>query len=806
MTNHDHQRHLLILFLLFAPLIVGCQGCREDEATTTPAAALTARDLQALPADSKQTRMLVKPGHWMSMTQSWQSNNEDLRGSLTFSPSVAGSGSAPIESIRPAVLPKGQSKQLDCRVLIPLGNSGEKKAYDIRTVFAAGSQSLPKEGGDSLAEAMSPHEFFFVALTERPEQLTMLQIADWVRPAQDTFSDRRILDYRIVFPSGVSRVPLPDTMFEWSSTAYLFWDDIAPEKLTLDQRRAVRDWIYWGGQLIINGPACAETFVASDLTDLFPLDSARSVGIESDPLIELVNNWSVASDSSAGTITALLKDSSERLGITGPLKSDSKSIPLTSDLIVERPVGNGRVVLTRFDLTSGWMLKWHSLQSFYNGVLLRRPSRAYESVNEEAILRYSDNMRGRENDSRLNTRFRLISRDLNLSLPSADTEQQSSVQDADEAASVAKVKSEEADQPTALGDSPWFAPNDFYRPGYGVGTWTDTSDVALVATRLLRDEAGITIPSVKFVAKSLAIYLLILVPLNYLVFWFLGRLEWAWIMVPIVGLAGAAWIARSAQLDIGFARSKTEIDFLELHAGYQRGHVSRYMAVYNSLSTTYDLSFDSQDAVAAPLGIFATGGTRSNCVFRQAYEPNVSLAGFAIPSNQTGTIHAEQMIDTGGAFEVANPNQMWDSDWDVENQSNLMLYDTVVIGRSMEGELRYSSVGIFEPSSVAKVKWKPGSGKVARDLPLSVNRMMEPLLKGDTLRPGEAIMVGRIEETIGGVEMTPAVSQSKGQTVVVVHLSPSLLPSAAKDANLRQDIKTLDSELDAEDDLGEFKD
>lgn len=818
MARTQVERRFLWWLVAITPLVTGCQGCREDQQPgVVPAAAVTADSLKSLPGDENAERMLVKPGHWMSLTQAWQSNTENLRGTLTFAPRGSGAGSGgsglggsrgdragSLESVRPAVLPKGQSKQLDCRLLVPLGVPGERNGVDIQTLFEAGSQAIPKDGGNRLAEIMSPHEYFFVVLSKRPEQMTVLQISDWARAPQLSFSNDRVIDYRIVFPVGDTRIPLPDTVFEWTSTAYVLWDDVAAEQLTLDQRRALRDWIYWGGQLLVNGPASAEALAGSDLADLLPIETVRGVGVEADRLIELVDNWSVVTDVSAGTVKAMLKDSSERVGIAGEPKSDAWHVEGTSDLVVERRLGRGRLVMTRFDITSGWMLKWDSLQSFYNGVLLRRPARQFEKSNEEAVLKTAGALRGRDHDARLNSRFRMFSRDANFRVaasraPAAAEETEAESADRDRAASRnAKSSSVPDGSPRE-----WILANEFYKPGEGVGSWNDNSDASALSAELLREEAGITIPSVKFVAKSLAIYLFILVPVNYLVFWLLGRLEWAWIMVPVIGLAGAAWIAKSAQLDIGFARSQTEIDILELHAGYQRGHLARYVAVYNSLSTTYELVFDSQDAVAAPFGIFSDNNLLENCEFRQSFEPSVSLAGVAIPSNQTGTIHAEQIVDIGGPMIFDVQQSVWEGEWELGNDSELTIYDAVVVGKNELGEIFYDDPGIIESGRSAKIKLRPGTGKVADDLPLSVHRVMAPLLDPSNLNMGQIYMVGRVEQAMEGLEIRPAVSQSKGQTVVLLHLNAGLLPKPVKDLNLRKDIKLLD--FDDEDDSEELE-
>jgi hypothetical protein len=798
MVRYQFERTFLGWMLLFAPVVVGCQGCREDaepKVGSAPAAAIISKDLKSLPADDKPDQFLLKPGHWTSTSQAWQSNTEDVRCLLVVSPSVGNREGNTLESVRPAVLPKGQSKQLDCRILVPLGPPGERKSVDVRSQLAASNEATIFESINPLAKSMGPHEYFFAVLSKRPEQFTVLQVSDWVRPPKLEFSDATTIDFRVVFPTGEGLLPIPDTIFEWTSTSYLLWDDMTAEQLTLDQRQALRDWIYWGGQLVINGPASAEGLLNSDLADLLPIESPRGVGLEPNRLMEMVTSHSVATDSSTSTVNALLSGSSERIGISGEAKGDAVHVPGTSDLVVERRVGRGRVSMTRFDLSSSWMLKWNSLQSFYNNVLLRRPPRTYEKVEGDAVLVHAGDLRLQSNDPRLNTGFRLFARDGRLTDLGQPLESISNSEKQGAASSESEVTKRES-QPRKMPATSWMVPGESFKPGEGIATWTDQSDTSMLIKQLLQEEAGIDIPSVNFVAKSLAIYLLILVPINYIVFWLLGRLEWAWVMVPIIGLTGAAWIARSARLDIGFARSTTEIDLLEMHAGHPRAHTSRYVAIYNSLSTNYEIKFASREAVAAPLGVFGETRNGQACQFRQAFDDTVSLTNLAIPSNQTSTIHAEQMIDVGGAFVVAAEESLWDGNWELRNQSELTIFDAVVIGRTPEGKLVYDSPGMIEPGEAAKIRVREGVAKISDALPLSVDRILSPMLNGDWLAAGQMALVGRIEQTLDGLEIVPPVSQANSQTVAIIHLTAQPLPDVATDQNLRTDIKTLSDDED----------
>ena len=100
--------------------------------------------------------------------------------------------------------------------------------------------------------------------------------------------------------------------------------------------------------------------------------------------------------------------------------------------------------------------------------------------------------------------------------------------------------------------------------------------------------------------QVLALYLIVLVPVNWVVFRLLGRVEWAWIATPIIALGGMVMVVKLAQLDIGFARSQTELAVLEMQAGYPRGHLTRYTALYTSLSTTYDANSQDRTTLVLP--------------------------------------------------------------------------------------------------------------------------------------------------------------------------------------------------------------
>jgi hypothetical protein len=188
----------------------------------------------------------------------------------------------------------------------------------------------------------------------------------------------------------------------------------------------------------------------------------------------------------------------------------------------------------------------------------------------------------------------------------------------------------------------------------GIGAWNDFSRTAEAARTALREAAGVEVPNSSFVVMCLAVYLVALVPLNWLIFQTLGRVEWAWIAAPIIAIIGTFVVVNQAQLDIGFVRAQTEIGLLEQQPEYGRAHLSRYTALYTSLSTTYDLEYANMTSLAAPFPASANfqmlSGQSKQDVDFERYD-NVRLAGLPISSNSTGMVHSEQMVALDGAIQ-----------------------------------------------------------------------------------------------------------------------------------------------------------
>jgi hypothetical protein len=342
--------------------------------------------------------------------------------------------------------------------------------------------------------------------------------------------------------------------------------------------------------------------------------------------------------------------------------ADAEYVDGTGKLVIERRVGGGRIVVTAFPLSHRQIVNWGSFKSFFNGCLLRRPRRTFKLSGQTSVVEVEwKDWPGDANmmDARATTGLRYFARDV----PSSDVKDKLPVPDSGQ---------------------------------QEVAGWNDNSGAAAAARQSLRDAAGISVPEAGFVFRVLAVYLLILAPVNWAVFRVIGRVEWAWVAAPVIAIVGGVAVVRLAQLDIGFARSRTELAVLELHGGYSRGHLARYTALYTSLSTPYDLLFEDESALAMPFPEDPNYERRPhesvNTVhFRR--DKQVSLSGFQVQSNDTGLVHSEQMYDAGGSIDLVGDA---DKGLMVRNGAELNLNDVGVFGRSDSGQLQVAWIGSLD--------------------------------------------------------------------------------------------------------------
>ncbi len=790
------------------PLITGCDGCRGPGAPPADAPKessvqdFTSLPPRPFPGDSAASRNAVKPGHWFAASVPLRSNKIDARGTLRSDVKLPGRANMntgfgdtepgstdnanrnSLTSERSVVLPKSQMRRFDTRILAPRANTqGQPLQLSSRFVTSGGNAYV--DSRQQSCNVLAPHEYFAVVLTRSPERFARLKTSDWVRPFLDIDSGAPAsIHYRLVFPFEEGVLPLSSTMLDWTQTSVVIWDDMPADALTPAQLQALRDWIYFGGRLIVNGSDGTDSLVTSSLEPLLPIKSTGNIELDVDSTTTLLKQWSVGDDDSTDHQITIMGGLSSRIAAGGSRRPDAIAVAGTDDLVTLVPVGGGVICQSRFDLTSGWLANWKSFDSFFNAAILGRPPR--EFVVTDTIIRdgsaevdasgfamvaqkFRDDTLQDSYLPGINTSLRFLSRDAVLS---SNVTGQSSEDDISQTGSFIDPTKSEDSVTDGVADSSIDSTSTIHEalgltridPVSGVAGWTDQSDVMSHLIATLRSESGIEIPKSSLVIRSLGIYLFLLVPVNYLVFRFFGRLEYAWLAAPVIAILGAVWVAREAQLDIGFARSQTELAVLEVPANYSRGHLTRAIAIYNSLSIRYDIVFDHPDAAAAPIGVFDRSGMESDVVFATSTGDGPQLNGIGISSNQVRLLHTEEIIDVGGLIRREGEFLV--------NETSYDLVDVFVVEKLSPDRSRVAPAANCAAGGRAALRFRDAEGLlVSDDLPMQTATLVRRLVSKDAIHVGAMRVVARIEGAPTGMAVVPETNQRASQTILVAHLN-----------------------------------
>lgn len=833
--NTQSRPSLWRLMLCLCTLLAGCDGCRrtESEAERTERErlqrlpAFTSDAAQAFPADRFRpedtgTNALadgsIKPGHWSSYSMEVRSNRSDQRGVIETrvqnrdtqvdpenGERVANNrANIERESLvrRPAVLPKGQKRNLEARFLASSESATDNARLNLLSTFRSNETASLEPLQPASFERLRPESYFLVILTNNPEKFVRWQIADWVTPDREVGRFDNQVNYRIVLPPTEGLLPIAETMLDWSATAVVVWDDLTPRALTPAQRNSLIDWLHFGGTLIFNGTAAADALRDTDLQDWMPIVSDGNAELDANVTEGFLQSFTVANDDSLDATRKRIQQSNSRIMLAGDKTADAEWID-QGETFARRRIGRGTVIQGRFDCVAPWLSPWRSYDSFVNAALLGRPPRVHQQTqitDLEAEIEYLEDGAPRPPTKRkliwnrrfvggrvgeipvaVNTKFRIFARDriLPISDPS-DSNNIASVSDS--------LPSNRASKDASPDMDAWKDSLTAVHPVSGIGGWKSDSPIVSLFRGILQDETGITIPQTGLVIRSLGLYLLVLIPLNYLVFRLIGRLEWAWLAVVPIALLGAFFVARSAQLDVGFVRTRNELAFLEFYPKYSRAHLTRVVGIYNSLATNYRIQFDAPDAAAQVIrsrrdddrhtSVFGSGQPE----WELSFDTGPRLTNLTVGSNSYRALLAEQMVDLGGDLNWDNSNPDAPK---LTNRTDFAFADVLVVSKTTN-QTRYAFVGGLSSGASKTMQWSTdwNDASVA-DLPMQFTSLLKRLADPASMVDGEIRLIGRIDSLLDGLNLEPNCPQVRGQTAILVHLQSRPNPTIANDQNLK---------------------
>lgn len=835
------SRLVWIVAVLCLVMLPGCEGCRPaagptdiDERNERLSRAREKGDfetpeLKILPHDDREVTLnRVKPGHWTGVTSEMKANNFDFRGQLYARATDTQSRPLPLpqtdyyfSSTRPLALPKGQSRWADVLYYPPRARGTESR----NQLFQCGLRD-GNRGGELLSESISiarmfAHEYYFVVLAATADDYQFLNLSDNIRTLSTGLDpEEQAPHYRLVLPRVVDRVPLPENPFAWTSIAYILWDDIDPNLLTDDQQNAMLDWLHFGGQLIVSGPDTLDRLKSSFLQPYLPATEAGSIELDQ-ASFEPWNDHFVTSET-------LLDENERRVparfpvrlvggavrGVQLDLQPRGAFVPQSGDLVAERQVGRGRIVTTAFQIRSTDLSRnWKNFDSFFNACLLRRPPRRFQvDQHENVSFEWVDRNLAR-NDPRLISGIRFMSRDLEDRLPLYQRYDASARLDAGYPAYPSGQQSE-GSPPSDRHEVDEEAPHRF--SGFtsdsesGVGGWNDYGAVGSAARQNLQQAAGISIPKSSFILQVTAGYQLVLIPLNWCLFWMIGRVEWAWIAAPIIAVVGAVSVVKLAELDVGFARSRTELAVIEVPVGYNKGHVTRFSSLYTSLGTRYNMHFSHPNSLSLPFGrstrsrTSRSGRLASTPTEVQYYQEgtDVSLSGLQVSSNSSTMVHSEYLIPLADQplFDWRETSPQAAS---LTYHGELQLRDVGILRRSTDNPLQIEVAWIGDLSQGATKtasfdrpedpwtlldQWDaaPVFSPLVEQTEISLRYLLNVVKDIRHLRPGETRLIGWTDEDMENLAVSPSASQEQLRALLVAHLTNPPLPEPQGDINTRR--------------------
>jgi len=380
-----------------------------------------------------------------------------------------------------------------------------------------------------------------------------------------------------------------------------------------------------------------------------------------------------------------------------------------------------------------------------------------------------------------------------------------------------------------------------------VGELTSQSGFTKPAGQILRQASGINVPSISTIIKLLATYLVVLVPINWLVFRLIGRVELAWIAVPVIAIVSAFAIARAVQLDVGFSRSQTSISIVEVPSGYSRGYAASFASLYTSLTTNYSAFNAESNGLVVPMltreeRMMSFTRDTPMMTYRYASDRGEGLESFPVRSNSTSLIRTKQPCEIGGEVVLKWIGDELDS-IQIDNRTGLDFSRAGIVAMDKTGQMRKGWIGNSEGGSIASVKMdvalntdqpkeRATSSKKARalfldgwnldagsldagsldsrsldaesldgestdqedakpsrkidtdDTTIDMKPLITSLLTSHSWHPGEAMMIGVCNKAFIPTVINPLAPQRQEQSLFVIHLFTDSIGIASPDITI----------------------
>jgi hypothetical protein len=203
-----------------------------------------------------------------------------------------------------------------------------------------------------------------------------------------------------------------------------------------------------------------------------------------------------------------------------------------------------------------------------------------------------------------------------------------------------------------------------------------TAQLDPIVSRFLRSLVQAELPSAWFIAGFLGLYILLVVPLNYLVFRRFRRLEWAWLMVPVWAVVFTVAAYHIGAIYQKGTVSLNALSVIEAFPSSTRGRATSFVSVYSPVRRWYDVRFTRGNVfplLVGEDGFFGSGlSPRAGQTLAVHYDPDATvIADILIHHWSQRIVKAAHAVDLGNGVAI---DLTWDNETLVGTVTNRTPY------------------------------------------------------------------------------------------------------------------------------------
>ena len=321
-----------------------------------------------------------------------------------------------------------------------------------------------------------------------------------------------------------------------------------------------------------------------------------------------------------------------------------------------------------------------------------------------------------------------------------------------------------------------------WRYGPGAAGWNPMDSHLAVAPYAI---SLMDVPSFYLVAGFLLAYVIILVPVNYLVLKAIDRRELAWLTTPVI-VAAFSFGAYAIGFGTRGGRSVlVRAGVIETHAGQPTGRYLSYLGLFSPRKARYRIAPAEPAAGgsggATLLSLPATDREGAAPVLRHASE--VEVDGLAIDMWAMRVVRQDTLVPLGNGFsaELRSAGARWSGT--IVNSSPLDLKDAAVVsdGRAaLLGDLKagkslslqnvaptIEGAGLLPSALADRLQGTSDDLRVRRAVFGPISQLAGSLVQRTQ---GEVALVGWVQSPVGAITIDGSTPRETAANLLVVHL------------------------------------